>query len=137
MNVGLCMRLLSRAVADGLKYLVEHENYSKDLLTTAKFIEVVSRWFELINSRRHVNALSKANMTAYDKAIQHLHDTIDLFQEITIGECWKPIQTGIITTTLSILSLQQLLLEDYGLEMLLTARFSQDCLGTILKQCEY
>ena len=137
MNVGLSMRLLSQQVADGLKYLVQHEGFSQDLLTTAKFIETVSYWFKLINSRRSANALSKGNMNAYEKSIQHLHDTIDLFKEITIGGCWKPIQTGIITTTLSILSLQKILLEDYGLELLQTARFSQDCLGTILKQCEY
>ena len=137
MNVGLSMRLLSQQVADGLKYLVQHEGFSQDLLTTAKFIETVSYWFKLINSRRSANALSKGNMNAYEKSIQHLHDTIDLFKEITIGGCWKPIQTGIITTTLSILNLQKLLLEDYGLEYLQTARFSQDCLGNILNPCEY
>ena len=133
MNVGLNMRLLSKAVADGLKYLVEHENYPREFLTTAKFIEFVCRWFELINSRKHVNALSKANMLEYNKAIQHLNETIELFKEISIGGCWKPIQTGIITTTMSILSLQKILLDDYGLEFLLTARFSQDCLGIIHK----
>ena len=73
---------MSKAVADGLKYLVQHENYPREFLTTAKFIEFVCRWFELINSRKHVNALSKANMLEYDKAIQHLNETIELYDSI-------------------------------------------------------
>ena len=43
----------------------------------------------------------------------------------------KPIQTAIITTTQSILDLQKLLIDVHGFSLVLTARFSQDSLGTL------
>lgn len=84
MNVGIATGLFSQSVSDGLKYLVEEEGYSKEMLTTAKFIEVVARWFELVNSRRHVVALSKSNMVEYNKAIENLEDVKKLFLEMYV-----------------------------------------------------
>ena len=79
MNVRLAMGLFSRAVSDGLKYLVLEENYPKEFLTTAKFIEVMARWFDLVNSRHHGIALSKHNSREYERAIGHLQAVQDLF----------------------------------------------------------
>ena len=53
MNVGLAKAIFSRSVSDGLRYLVQYEGYDDDMLTTAKFIEYISRWFDLVNSRFH------------------------------------------------------------------------------------
>ena len=53
MNVGLAKAIFSRSVSDGLRYLVQYEGYDEDMLTTAKFIEYISRWFDLVNSRFH------------------------------------------------------------------------------------
>ena len=53
MNVGLAKAIFSRSVSDGLIYLVENEGYDNEMLTTAKFIEYISRWFDLVNSRFH------------------------------------------------------------------------------------
>ena len=47
-----------------------------------------------------------------------------------IGGQWKPVQTAIISTTQSILDLQKLLIDTHGFSYVLTARFSQDSLGT-------
>ena len=51
-----------------------------------------------------------------------------------IGGEWKPVQTAIITTTQSIIDLQKLLIDSHGFSVVLTARFSQDSLGTIFCQ---
>ena len=76
MNVNLARSLFSRSVADGLRFLVNQQGYSKDMLTTAKFIEVISRWFELVNSRFHKVALSKKNEEEYTKALEHLENPV-------------------------------------------------------------
>ena len=65
MNVGSAMHLFSKSVSAGLKYLVEKEGYSQDLLTTAWFIETVDHWLDLMSSRHPVLALSKKNLTSY------------------------------------------------------------------------
>ena len=84
MNVGLATGLFSRAVSDGLKYLVEVEKYPQEMLTTAKFVEVVARWFELVNSRHHNIALSKQNIQEYNKAVELLEDVKKLFLEMYV-----------------------------------------------------
>ena len=135
MNVGLAMSLFSREVANGLRYLVqEEENYPKEMLTTAFFAEFVARWMELVNSRFHSIALSKHNTEVYDKAIQHLEEMIELFHKINIGGKWKIVQTSIITTTKSIIDLQNMLLSVHKFQFVLTARFSQDSLKNIFSQ---
>ena len=53
MNVGLAKAIFSRSVSDGLKYLVQVEGFDDEMLTTAKFIQYISRWFDLVNSRFH------------------------------------------------------------------------------------
>merc|ERR1712218_667457 len=89
---------------------------------------------ELVNSRFHGIALSKHNVEIYDKAIHHLEDTIKLFHKINIGGKWKVVQTSVITTTKSILDLQNMLLNIHKFEFVLTSRFSQDCLENLFSQ---
>ena len=88
MNVRLAMNIFSRSVSDGLKYLVNHEGYSEDFLTTATFIDVMARWFDLVNSRHHGIALSKKNIDQYNKAIDHLKEVQDLFQNMYVLAIW-------------------------------------------------
>ena len=84
MNVNLARSLFSRSVSDGLKYLVNEENYSKDMLTTARFIEIIARWFDLVNSRQHNLAISKKNIQEYMKAIEQLEDIKTLFHNMYV-----------------------------------------------------
>ena len=88
MKVKLAMALFSRAVSDGLKYLVSKEGFSEELLTTATFIEVMARWFDLVNSRHHGIALSKKNIDQYNKAIDHLKEVQDLFLNMYVLSIW-------------------------------------------------
>lgn len=127
MKVTRALHLFSKSVSAGLRYLAENEGYSTDLLTTAWFIDHINTWFDLMSSRSPVMALSRAKQANYDAAIEHLKDTLVLFKTMVIGKQWKPVQTGIIQSTLSILDLQEELL-GRGFQFVLTSRFTQDCL---------
>ena len=66
MNVGLAKAIFSYETVHGLRQLVKNGKYSRNFLTTAKFCEVVGRWFDLVTSRSPTFALSKHNMVAYN-----------------------------------------------------------------------
>ena len=61
-----------------------------------------------------------------------MHSVVDLFKNLKIGERgdWKPVQTGVIMSTTSILEIQEELLND-GFKSLLTSRFTQGCLENL------
>ena len=129
------LKVISLPVSSGLRYLVNSHGYSKDLLTTAWFIELTRKWFDLLTSRHPVDALSMNNLFAYVEAINHLQETTNVFRSLSVeGGSWKPWQTGLLMSTKSILQLQERLLvsEDYG--FVLTARFTSDCIENLFSQ---
>ena len=132
MKVSGALNFFSNSVKAGLHYLVECEGYSKDLLTTAWFIGMINKWFDLMSSRHPIMALSNVNESCYKQAILHLEQVIRVFHEIRIGvnAKWKPVQTGVILSTTSILNLQSNYLAK-GHRFLLTSRFTQDCLENL------
>ena len=66
------------------KFVGTKYGFSEELLTTATFIEVMARWFDLVNSRHHGIALSKRNSHEYNKAISHLEEVEQLFQHMYV-----------------------------------------------------
>jgi hypothetical protein len=131
MNVGMALKLFSPAVAHGLEYLVKECGFSEALLSTAKFIEVVAKWFYYVSSRHPSAALSRYNEDKYREALAFLADVVDLFRFIKIGKGWKPVQTGMIMATKSILEIQDVLLMVYLFKLVLTGRLSQDSLENL------
>lgn len=105
---------------------------SDSILTTAWFLACCNHWFDLISSRHPVLALSYLNRAKHDEAVKFLESFIDLAKSMEIGskKIWKPVQTGIILSTMSVLELQKELLDD-GHAFLLTSRFTQDCLENL------
>ena len=132
MNVSTALHVFSNAVAAGLRYLVEKEGRSKDYLTTAWFVKFVDSWFELTTSRHPVMALSTKKRDVYIRARQTLSDFMDITQSMQIGEraVWKPVQSGILLSSLSILHLCDELLNT-KLDFLLTSRLTQDCVENL------
>ncbi|EZA46378.1 hypothetical protein X777_00223 [Ooceraea biroi] len=120
---------------------IQHPIRTKDKLffinsvieTTAFFINLVSQWFALITNRKRSLVLSKKNIEDYNKAIHHLKKTLNIFQKMSIGEKghWKPMQSGVIMATESILHLQDFLLNKRDYKFVLTGRFTQDCLENL------
>lgn len=131
MKVSHALNFFSNSVAAALRFLVDSEGRSPDVLTTAWFIDVCNRWFDLMSSRHPVMALSKVNLVQYHAAIKSLSDMIKIFKTIKIGNgSWKPVQTGVILSTQSILDLQEEMLAREN-KFLLTSRFTQDCLENL------
>ena len=118
------------------RYLVKKHKFPEEYLTTAWFLESIRKWFDLISSRTNQLALSRFNQEKSEEAFSFLQDIIYLFKEIKIGQKghWKPIQTGVITTTTSILGVADLLLNKKGLSYVMTSRFSQDPLENLFSQ---
>lgn len=96
-------------------------------MTTAWFLEQANHWFDLMSSRHPVLALSTKNPENHRKALSFLEDFREMILNARIGDgTFKPVQTGILLSTTSILELQQLLLHEQNFEFVLTSRFTQD-----------
>ncbi|KAJ3641206.1 hypothetical protein Zmor_027721 [Zophobas morio] len=78
MKVSNSLNVLNRNVSCGIKFDAEEEREDKSSLTTAVFIDVVHRWFQLISSRSTILALSKFNMAVYRETIEFLQEFIKL-----------------------------------------------------------
>ena len=132
MKVSQALNFFSHSTSAALRYLVKCEGYSKEFLTTAWFFDHVNRWFDLMSSRHPIMTLSKLNDQAYNSALTHLKSTIDIFQTLSIGVkgMWKPVQTGVVLSTTSILYLQAELLNN-GHAFLRISRLMQDCLENL------
>ncbi|KAJ4927633.1 hypothetical protein JOQ06_015440 [Pogonophryne albipinna] len=129
MKVSSAMHVFSKSSSAALRYMVAEEHRPESYLTTAWFLETVDHWFDLMSSRNTVTALSHFKMEEYDKAISFLRDSIHLFRGLKIGPkgSWKPVQTGLVMATTTILVVQHDLLRQ-GHKFVLTSRFTQDCL---------
>ncbi|KAK1895639.1 Transposable element P transposase [Dissostichus eleginoides] len=126
MKVSSAMHVFSKSSSAALRYMVAEEHRPESYLTTAWFLD---HWFDLMSSRNTVTALSHFKMEEYDKAIIFLRDSIHLFRGLKIGPkgSWKPVQTGLVMATTTILEVQHDLLRQ-GHKFVLTSRFTQDCL---------
>ncbi|XP_073671126.1 transposable element P transposase [Paramisgurnus dabryanus] len=132
MKVGPAMHVFSKATSAALRYMVEQEQRPTTYQTTAWFLEQVDHWFDIMSSRHPVMALSRHKLEEYQKAIKFLQDMMQLFRGLKIGQTgsWKPVQTGIVMATSTILSIQQDMLAQ-GHMFVLTSRFTQDCLENL------
>ena len=77
-------------------------------------------------------ALSRLNPDKYQEAVSFLRSVISVFKSMKIGERgdWKPVQSGVLMATTSVLDIQEELLND-GYQFLLTSRLTQDCLENL------
>ena len=132
MNVGRALHIFSKSVSAGLRYLIENEQRSTDYLCTAWFVELVDRWFDLMSSRHPVMALSPQKTSQYTDARDHLACFMKVVKTFQVGDMssWKPIQTGVLLSTTTVLNLCDELLAS-RLEFLLTSRLTQDCVENL------
>ncbi len=129
MNVRSAMAIFSKTTSSALEYAVENCGFPRDVLTTAKFVNVMQHWFSLVNSRCPTMALSLSNSDKFRESESFLRSVIGLFQSLRVDDGrWKPYQTAVIASTTSILSLAKDLLEKENFGFFLTSRLSQDSL---------
>ena len=132
MKVSHAMAVFSKSVSAALHVMVDTGVYDQSALTTAWFVDIVNHWFDLMSSRHPIVALSKFDQAKYVEAVEFLNMVNDLFRRVVIGnEHWKPVQSGVILSTTSMLLVHEQLLNENNFKFVLTSRFSQDCLENL------
>ena len=135
MKVNVAAQLLSHSTASALRFAVHDNLLPADALTTAWFVELINSWFDAANARNRREAL-------YSKSgskIKSLLLMMEIIPKITFSSAnrqfsWKPIQTGILVSTQSLLDLFASLVASGSYNYLLTSRLTQDALENLFSQ---
>ena len=136
MKVSSANHVISNSVSAGLCTMIEQKTMPLELRAIAKstseFVATFNRWFDLMCSRHQGLALSKFNMEKFQSSINFLRDIQLKVRSMQIGKVpgWKPLQTGIILTTQSVLEMVDELLTNEN-DFLMTGRLTQDCLDSL------
>lgn len=85
MKVNKAKHVFSHDVSSSF-VLLANENNRPEFITTAWFINIVSKWFSLMTSRYSKIALGNTkNNNVYNENIAFLHDIINIFSKLQIG----------------------------------------------------
>jgi len=131
MHVGSAVRFFSVKTAAALELAVENKVLHEDALTTAWFIQKITKWFELVSSR-----VLKTSVTKNNRMWRYfiMDDIIEIFHHIVIGgQEWKPLNMGMILATLSLRDLCDFLFLN-GFHYVMLSRFGQDALENVFSQ---
>lgn len=130
MHVGAAVRFFSLQTAAGIETAVHLKLLPRSALSTAKFIRTVQEWFSLMSSK-----IRKTSLTVNNKGKKYtgLQKIIELFQHIVIKDGWKPLNKGMIMSSLSALNYSEYLF-NCGYDFILLHRFNQDCLLNVFSQ---
>ena len=130
MNVATAVQFFSVTTAAALEKAVQFKKIDKNALTTAWWIRLVQEWFEMMTARHVKKGITEKNRHV---KLQFLNDFIKITQSMKFGEGWKPLQTGIILSTLSVINLVNDTLSS-GFKYFLPGRLSQDALENVFSQ---
>ena len=133
MAVQGAMAILNHDTSAAIKFYISKGKISQNHLTTAWFLELIYKWYSILSSRSAKLGLSKNNMVEYEETLKFLKDMIHITSNIKIGQKghWKPIQTGILLSTQTVLDLQEKFLNTHKFQYLLLSRFTQDALENL------
>lgn len=131
-KVSNALRMLNCTTAIALRLMVDNYGWGKEIPTMSWFLKHANMWFKLMSSRYPTMALSLSTKDKHSEAIRFLKKLIDIFQSLKIDSgTFKPVQAGLILSTLSILYLQGFLFNEEKYSFVLTSRFTQDSLGKL------
>lgn len=132
MRVNKVKNLLSTDVSSALEFLVDVNNVP-EYITTAWFIKMTAKWFTLMSSRHCSVALGKLHIEKYNENVDFLNEFLELFKNLTVGQKqqFKPVQKGIMITTISILQLTNYLLEEKAFQFLLPVAWHKHCVENL------
>ena len=115
MCVPTAMAVLSRDVAAGLRILVNHQGYPKDMLTTALYCEMWGKWIHIMNSRCESTSLSYKNMDEFNEWMEFFKEFVYFIDSLQVhpkDKARKPFQKGAILTTISTMDQAKELLDE-------------------------
>lgn len=137
MKVNIAAQLLSHSTASAIRYAVHDGLLPVNALTTAWFVEIVNAWFDAANARHRLSALYAKS----GQKIKSLLLMMDIAPQLSFASStgqqlssWKPIQTGILMSTQSLLDLFASLVGCGTYSYLLTSRLTQDALENLFSQ---
>ena len=133
MRVSTAAQLLSHSTASVLRFCVQNGTLENDALTTAWFVDFINKWFDVVNARHYQFAMTPFSTDS----VQVLHEMVDLASKVMFSgkRCsWKPIQTGLLLSTHSIIGLYTDLVGSGLYRYLLPGRLTQDPLENFFSQ---
>ncbi|CAI6371085.1 unnamed protein product, partial [Macrosiphum euphorbiae] len=124
------IRFFSLKTAVALELAVKLGTLPQDALVTAHFIKIIDEWFTLTASKLRKTSITKNNKECkYD----FLEKVITLFENLTIGNGWKPLNVGFIMSSLSLIDIAETLF-NCGFDFLICHRFTQDAIENVFSQ---
>jgi hypothetical protein len=135
MKVNVAAQLLSHSTASALRFAVHDKLLPADALTTAWFVDLINDWFDAANARNRSEALYCKSGSKI-KSLLFMMDLMPklLFSSASRHSSWKPIQTGILVSTQSMLDIFASLVASGLYSYLLTSRLTQDALENLFSQ---
>lgn len=131
MHVGAAVRVFSLEIVAAIRVAVELKELPGEALSTAAFIKLVHDWFEMVNSKVRKTSITKRN---HVQKLEFLMKFITIINDTQFNSNgWKPLNTGLILTTISICDLSHVLFK-HGYEFILTHRYTQDGVENVFSQ---
>lgn len=119
MCVPTAIAVLSSAVAAGLRMLVKHHGYPKEMLTTALFCDMWGKWIHIMDSRCESTSLSYKNMNEFNEWMEFFEEFIYFIDSLQVHPTQnfrKDFQKGAILTTVSTMQQAKELLDEGNLD---------------------
>lgn len=103
MRVGMAAAVLSHTTATALQFCASLNLLSKDVTTTAWFLDLDNKWFDVMNARVIKASLFRTS----NQKLPSLQEMLYVIHEVKFSgkACWKPIQSGIQLSTKTVLDL--------------------------------
>ncbi|KAK3931460.1 Transposable element P transposase [Frankliniella fusca] len=131
MKVKSSLKVVNPRTSAALKYLVVKGLVPEAFETTAWFLKVMNRWFQLMSSRNPQCALGLRKEEVHTQALEHLRLVISVFKFMEIPGGWKPVQSHVIFATEAILEIENHLINQKKYEFLKTGTFTTDVVENI------
>lgn len=127
-NGASALKLFSKSIVAGLTSIIEKYGRSHTWTPQHDSSSLPKLVLQHMMTEKSILALSLKNMKSYNSFLDKLKWLPFLVKNVQGNGCGNPVQTGLIMSTTALLEIQQVLLQERGLEFSLTSRFSQDCL---------
>lgn len=140
MKVRFAAQVFSHSVSSALQFCVNAKLLPVGVLTTAWFLEFINQWFDVANARTKLQALhfNSVNKISVLKSMLSLAPRLRFRSRKTVS-CerqisWKPIQTGLLMATKSLLDMHADFVATRYYRYLMTSRLTQDALENLFSQ---
>ncbi|KAJ8913733.1 hypothetical protein NQ315_007450 [Exocentrus adspersus] len=131
-SAALATQLFSHYTATAVKRYYK----TPDSETLAEFIQMISNWFDMFNSRHFISNSSQQPYDGNDDQVEKLSGVIDFFRHVRcIGkDDLQAFQKDIVLSCTSLQSLYADLKQRYDIKFLLTYKLSRDALEVLFSQ---